>query len=58
MYLAVPVDIIKTLDLTVEGRTLPDVMEQEAEKARREAEAKLAAIMEEEESENIGAREG
>ncbi len=47
MYLAVPVDIIKTLDLGGEGETLTEVADRE-EQTRREAEGEL------EEPENVG----
>ena len=47
MYLAVPVDIIQTLDLGVEGETLAQVADRE-EQALRETEGEL------EEPENVG----
>lgn len=49
MYLAVPVDIVPTLDLTVEGKTIAEVTAIEKEKALEEARRRQAELSEPEE---------
>ena len=49
MYLAVPVDIVPTLDLTVEGKTLAEVTAIEEQKAMEEAQKRQAELSETEE---------